>query len=409
MKDPTSNLELLERDLYLKQLQINRLLDVTQAINDNLPAEDLFNIYKSTLNWELGIKKMALFIVDDESWVCATHIDVDEKLLTADISEYFIKYKRVANLEEPNHPLLKDFDIVVPVYHKQQAIAYTFIGALDVNDNTYEKIQFVTTITNIISVAIENKRLFKRQLEQERLKKEMELAEEMQKLLIPRDLPSNDEFELSGIYMPHSGVGGDYFDYIPLTKEEVIFCIADISGKGVAAALLMSNFQANLQVLVRRRLAPEKFIKLLNKAVLRITKGDKFITFFIGLYNLKTRKLVYVNAGHNPPLLYSQDKLVSLKDGCTILGSFEEIPQIDVGEIRLEKESLLVMYTDGITDIQNDDGQYFDADTFYDFVERYHELSAKGFNDKLLEQIDSFRGKKPFPDDVAILTCKIFE
>ncbi|MEM7102097.1 MAG: PP2C family protein-serine/threonine phosphatase [Bacteroidota bacterium] len=408
MKDSQTNIELLERDLYLKQLQINRLLDVTQAINNNLSVDNLYNIYKSTLNWELGIKKMILFVKDFGEWQCVTSIDVEPELTKVDLTDVFAKYKRVANLDEKNHPLLKDFDIVVPVYHKDYPIAFTFIGGLDEHDNTYEKIQFVTTITNIISVAIENKRLFKRQLEQERLKKEMELAEQMQKLLIPNTLPSNSHFELDSIYKPHLGVGGDYFDFIQLNEKEFVVCIADISGKGVAAALLMSNFQANLQLLVRRDISMRQMVELLNESVLRITKGDKFITFFIARYNIETRILTYVNAGHNPPLLYGRDHVTYLRDGCTILGIFPEIPSVDVGEIRVSPDSLLVAYTDGLTDIRNEADEFFNTEMLHDFLEKYQELSVKSFNEKLLSTIDEFRGEFEYPDDVAVVTCKIF-
>lgn len=408
MRQQANNVELLERDLYLKQLQINRLLDVTQAINNNLPAESLFKIYKETLNWELGIKKMALFIKQDEEWICATSIEFPKLDFDENLKGIFSKYKRVSNIDEPDNELLDQFDIIVPVYHKEYPIAFTLIGDLGSNDNTYETIQFVTTISNIISVAIENKRLFKRQLEQERLKKEMELAEQMQKLLIPNDLPSNDQYELDSIYMPHLGVGGDYFDFIPISDQEFVVCIADISGKGVAAALLMSNFQANMQALAQRDLAPEELIQHLNTAVLRITKSEKFITFFYGRVNLEKQTITYVNAGHNPPVLFRKNELVPLNKGCTILGYFDEIPEIEVGEVDLSEESLLMTYTDGLTDIRNPEGNFFETDSLHDFVKKYHLLTAKGFNAKLLEQIREFKGEAEFPDDVAVLTCKIF-
>ncbi|MEO1436473.1 MAG: PP2C family protein-serine/threonine phosphatase [Bacteroidota bacterium] len=408
MRSQANNVELLERDLYLKQLQINRLLDVTQAINNNLSAETLFKIYKDTLNWELGIKKMALFIKEEDEWICATSIEVPQTDFEVNLEDIFARYKRVSNIDEEEGSFLSQFDIIVPVYHKEYPIAFTLIGDLGANDNTYETIQFVTTISNIISVAIENKRLFKRQLEQERLKKEMELAEQMQKLLIPNDLPANERYELDSIYMPHLGVGGDYFDFFPINEDEFVVCIADISGKGVAAALLMSNFQANMQVNVQRDLGPAALIQELNAAVLRITKGEKFITFFFARVNLKTHTITYVNAGHNPPVLYCSNELVPLDKGCTILGYFDEIPEIEVGQVVLKEEALLMTYTDGLTDIRNPEGNFFETDALYEFVKKYHLLNAKGFNKKLLEQIKEFKREADFPDDVAVLTCKLF-
>ena len=289
----TSNLELLERELSLKQLQINRLLEVTQAINNNLAADALFKIYRSILGWEMKIDKMALFIRDEEEWMCTTGIGFDKSQPLDFIGYELLKYDRMTNLLDSKHPIIGQFDIIIPVYHKKQAIAFALIGNLDSDDDMYEKIRFITTITNIVAVAIENKRLFKKQLEQQSIKKEMQLAKQMQNLLIPNELPHNEYYELDGIYMPHSSVGGDYFDFIKFNEDEFAFCIADVSGKGVAAALLMANFQANLQSLIVQRLEAEDFLQRLNKSVLTITKGDKFLTFFYGEYNLKTKQLKF--------------------------------------------------------------------------------------------------------------------
>lgn len=406
-----TNIDLLERELSLKQLQIKSLLYITQSINQNVSADGLFEIYRKTLSWELSIKKMALFFLEaNGNWVCKAEIGASETFIHAEeMGQHFLEYTRVSNLVgEEVHPLLQDYDIVVPVYHKDTAIAFTFVGDLNDSDNTYETIEFVSTITNIIAVAIENKRLFKKQLEQERLKREMELAGAVQNMLIPKSLPTNGYFEFDGVYKPHLGVGGDYFDFIDLEDGNVIFCVADISGKGVAAALLMSNFQANVQAIVRRKLKMDKFIRILNKTVLNITEGDKFITFFVGKYNVDTRKLEYVNAGHTRPILLMNGAKYRLEEGCTILGVFPDMPDIEVGEITVEENAMLVAYTDGLTDLRNDQKEYFSVEMLEQFIDENCDMEAEFFNKKLMEHIEIFRGEGEYPDDVAVLTCKLF-
>lgn len=407
-RDRKSNFELLERELSLKQLQINRLLEVTQAINNNLAAGALFKIYRSILGWEMKIDKMALFIRDEEGWMCATGIGFDESQDLDFIGYELLRYDRMTNLLDSRHPVVSEFDIIIPVYHKKQAIAFALIGNLDSDEDMYEKIRFITTITNIVAVAIENKRLFKKQLEQQSIKKEMQLAKQMQNLLIPSELPNNELYELDGIYMPHSSVGGDYFDFIKFNDEEFAFCIADVSGKGVAAALLMANFQANLQSLIVQRLEAAEFLQRLNKSVLTITKGDKFLTFFYGEYNIKTKELTYVNAGHNPPVLVTDGKAHLLDKGCTILGILNEIPFVELGKMTLEKETLIVTYTDGLTDLKNEKDEYFDTDFLADFALKHSDSMAAEFNNRLLNHIRQFKGKMTFPDDISVLTCKIF-
>ncbi|MFT4761548.1 MAG: sigma-B regulation protein RsbU (phosphoserine phosphatase), partial [Saprospiraceae bacterium] len=304
IKEGLVSIEALEKELNLKQLQITRLLNITQAINNNVTAVDLFAMYESFLSWEMGVKKMALFFRNEDAFRCCASIGIPKVLLVKDISDKLPTYTRLLNLEETEHPLIKEFNVVIPVAHKEIPLAYVFIGGFGEKEDMYNKVQLITAITNIVGVAIENKRLFNRQIEQKRLNREMELATDMQRMLIPMELPKGKGYELASIYKPHLNVGGDYYDFIEFPEEDTVaFCIGDISGKGLAAALLMANFQANFHSLISRRIPLEEFIQLLNSAVLKITKGDRFITFFVAQFNRTTRKLTYINAGHNPPAI----------------------------------------------------------------------------------------------------------
>lgn len=410
IKKELSTLENLERELHLKQLQINRLLNITQAINNNVKEDGLYKMYNSFLSWEMGIKKMALYVKNRESqWYCASTIGIDEKLASLDISDKLKNYQRLKNIDQDNDdPLIKEFDVVIPVLHKSDPIAYTFIGGFDKDEDMYNKIQFITTITNIVAVAIENKRLFKRQLEQERLKKEMELATQMQRLLIPSSLPKNERYELASIYKPHHGVGGDYFDFIAFDDGTLAFCVADISGKGIAAALLMANFQSKFHNLINKRSALDVFVKKLNESIFEITNGEKFLTFFIAEFNTKTNELRYVNAGHNPPLLIMDGENILLDKGCTILGSFVELPMVEIGYEQVDKEAIILTYTDGLTDIKNGKGDFYNEDLLMAFALDSYSCSAEAFNTKLLKTIDDFKGEQIYPDDFTVLTCKIF-
>jgi len=411
IKKELSSLEQLERELHLKQLQINRLLNITQAINNNVKEDGLYKMYNSFLGWEMGIKKMALYVTNkDNEWYCASTIGIDDKLAKTDITDKLVNYQRLKNIDDDNdHPLIKQFDVVIPVLHKDNPIAYTFIGGFEQEEDMYNKIQFITTITNIIAVAIENKRLFKRQLEQERLKKEMELAKQMQELLIPSELPRNDRYELASIYKPHLGVGGDYFDFIAFDDGTLVFCVADISGKGIAAALLMANFQSKFHDLINKRSNLDIFIEKLNESIFEITNGEKFLTFFVAAFNTNTNELRYVNAGHNPPLLIMNGKSIALDKGSTILGSFASLPEIEVGSEQVDAEAIILTYTDGLTDIKNGVGKFYDEEILKTFALENYAASAEAFNQKLLATIDTFKGDQVYPDDFTVLTCKVFK
>ena len=404
-------LEKLEKDLNLKELQIKSLLTITQAINDNVSADGLFNMYRSFLSWELGITHMALFIPtenDPDQWQCATFINVDDDILhNKEIITFLKEHKRLHTVKSNDPEILKTFDIVIPVFHKKNPIAYSLIGGIKSKEDLYNKIQFITTITNIIAVAIENKRLFKRQIIQERLKKEIELASNVQKMLIPDELPSTDQYEVSSIYKPHFNIGGDYLDFIDFDRGRFIFCIADISGKGVAAALLMANFQAMIQSLIYQYRDLETFIFALNQTVHRVTKSDKFITFFIGEVDLNNKTLKYINAGHYPPVLYQSGKIKRLNSGCTVIGAFERLPEINEEIVPIEEGALIMCFTDGLADLKDEEGNYFEDNGIESFVETNGQLSAKEFNNRLLTSIDQYRGEEEFPDDIAVITCKV--
>jgi len=411
IKRTLSRIEKLEREVNLKQLQINSLLAITQAINENVSADGLFNMYNSFLRWEIGIRKMALFFKETAGWECVTSLGVEDQLLQYDLNLELPHFRSTRGLENSEHPFVREFDLVVPVMHKDEPIAYAFIGGFLDEDDVYNKVQFVTTITNVIAVAIENKRLFKTQLRQEVLNREVELAAEIQRTLVPSRLPSGSNYELSSIYKPHFAVGGDYYDVVEFPDGTIIFCIADITGKGVAAALLMANFQANLRALVTRCQTLEEIVQEMNAAVFRVTQGDRFITLFLARYDVNSRTLHYVNAGHTPPLLLSAngDEVVPLKNGCTVLGWMPELPFLEIGGVCLTDAATLFTYTDGLTDVRNNAGEDFSEERLIAFLQKHIHLGAKELNSCLLEHVEAFRERQPLPDDITVLTCKVFK
>lgn len=403
-----SSLSGLESQLHLKQLQINKLLNITQAINNNLPADALYSMYHSFISWEMGVQKMALFTQKEGEWQLATSVGMEEGILNIGLKTDFSQFDRMRTLKDIEDPFIQHFDVVIPVLHKENPIAYAFIGdCAEESDEFYNKIQFITTITNIVAVAIENKRLFKQQLEQVRFRKEIELASEMQQMMVPGILPDEPYFSLDSIYIPQIGVGGDYFDVIPTSDSSYIFCVADISGKGFAAALLMSNVQANLKVLADLPLDMSELIRSLNKVIYKVTKGDKYITMFIAEYNITTKELTYVNAGHVAPLYIQKGKVDYLKEGCMILGAFEDLPFVEVGQKKIDGSAKLLAFTDGLTDLRNRNGDYFNEKEVESFFTQNQLLPVNEINQRLLTKIEAFKSELSYPDDITVLTCKM--
>ena len=402
----------LERELHLRQLQVQRLLQITQAINNNVTVADLFGMYRAFLREELGVREMALFVrdsSDDNKWIEATRIGVDDEQAPEEgLSDILSRFKRPGLITGITDAYFAHFLHVVPVLHKERPIAYIFIGGVEEEEDMFERVQIITTITNVIAVAIENKRLFKRQLEQDRLEADLDLGSKVQKMLIPERFPVRDAYEIDTIYKPKLGVGGDYIDFKEFDDDKLVFCIGDFTGKGVSAALLMANFQANFHTLIRKRTSLYDFVVEINNAVYQITQGERFVTFFVGEYDRRKHELCYVNAGHPPAVLVHDQGIRLLDKGTLVLGSIDELPMLEVETIQLPNQALICSFTDGLTDLQNPAGETLDEDIIYNWARRQHGRSAASFNRSLKVFLDEFRQHTDYPDDLTVLTCRLF-
>jgi sigma-B regulation protein RsbU (phosphoserine phosphatase) len=288
-------------------------------------------------------------------------------------------------------------------------LAYALIGGLANSPiiKRNELTSFIQTITNLIVVAVENNNMASEKIRQAGIKKELELAAQMQTMLFPASLPKTREYEFHATYLPHQEVGGDYYDYISVSEHEFVFCMADVSGKGIPAALLMSNFQANLHAHVNEKVSLTELIKLLNAKVFKSAKGEKFITFFIARYNTKTKELHYVNAGHNPPFLIHDRVVYMLNDGCTGLGMFEELPFVSPGKVFIPDNALLLCNTDGVTDVENVEGIEFGTDRLREFlISNINIQTTESLHKKLIEFLTGYKQQRNFTDDITLLSCR---
>ena len=402
----------LEGQLELKDFKLNSLLEITKAINSNLGVEHITRIYEFILKEQLGFSKLVLFNMQEE-WNCLLKLGLKGKVKEIDVARDLLRFKEITFIESSPSTILKEFDVVIPVFHKEKPLAYLLLKSLNPVDRLQEdalnNISFIQTLTNIIVVAIENKRMAKEGIIQERIKKELEVAREMQKLFFPSDLPSNKRMDISAKYIPRHEVGGDYYDFIPLGEDEYIICIGDVSGKGIGAAMLMANFQATIRTLFNyQRFELEFLIGELNTKVMKSAKGEKFITFFIAHYNANTRKLKYINAGHNHPFLTNGRKIQLLDKGSIGLGMLDELPFIDSGEVILAPNTTLFLYTDGVVELENELEDYFGLDRLVKLVHSFYPLKMEDMNNLIFSKLDEWRGKLSLVDDTAVFGCRFF-
>lgn len=401
--------QIINNSAELKELELNSLLEITQAINNNLPEDSLYKIYKFTLMANLKIDRMALYMYDKD-WQSNVYFGLEDGQWPQELPAV-LKSQREITFVDDSIPELKGFDVAIPVLHKTNLLSYVLLGGMYLHTEKVEiekHLNFIKAITNILVVAIENKRLARERLKQEALNKEIEIAKNVQTLLLPEVLPSFPYFEVNAHYIPNRLVGGDYYDCIALRNDLILFCVADVSGKGVPAAILMSNFQAALRTLTRQNISLEDLVHELNLQICHSARKENFITLFVGVFDLKSKQLRYINAGHNKPLLVDHHGQLHLLDkGTTILGMFDPLPFIEKGVVPLSGVSTLVMYTDGLNETFNEQQEMFGEERLNEIVNSSFGQSPEQLNQQILSNVKDFKGALEFGDDVTLLSCKL--
>lgn len=401
---------IIKNKYELKELELKALLEITQAINNNLSEEALYKIYNFTLRANLRLQKLALFVKEEEGWYCPVHYGTDKKIQQVHIPDDMQKQKEIFWLEETPWLDFREFEAAIPILHKDNLLAFAFVGGVQIENGQSElkeHLNFIQALSNIIIVAIENKRMARERLRQEAYRKELEIAKGVQQLLFPKKLLNTDAIKQAAHYLPHHSVGGDYYDFIEISETQHLLCIADVSGKGVPAAILMSNFQASLRTLIRKTNDLEEITRELNYQVFQSANGENFITACIVLVDRKANTLDYVNAGHNPPCLYQQDKSIALEEGTTVLGAFEQLPFLETGHQKLHYPATIFLYTDGLTEAINEQEEEFGSERMQKVLATHCQENPEQLIEKMLEAIYQFKGRKNFKDDITLLACQL--
>ncbi len=390
--------------LDIKDLELNALLEITQAINNNLAEEDLFRIYKFTLLADLKVQRLALYVKDD-NWDCKVHFGTQTDWNKVFLPQFFWDLREVRDLADCDEEF-QAFELAIPVTHKDRLLAIVFVGG---NERSGKKSNttFLKALTNIIIVAVENKKLARKQLQQEAYRKELEIAKKVQNFLFPKELPKTHRLKIEAVYLPHQDVGGDYYDYLAIDNDRFLVCVADVSGKGVPAALLMSNFQASLRTLVRKTQDPKEIVAELNHIITDSGNAENFITFFLGIYDFHDKSFEYVNCGHNPLYLVTTDGIQELNDGTTILGMFDPLPFLKTVRIENLSDFFFFGYTDGLTETFNTADEQYGEERLKAFLEGGIPTDINKLHLDIFKSLDEFRVDVPYRDDITMLSCLV--
>jgi serine phosphatase RsbU (regulator of sigma subunit) len=278
----------------------------------------------------------------------------------------------------------------------------------DLEDAYHEgHLDILSTFASHAAVAIERARLTRELLQRRNLERELEVAREIQESFLPKQAPVIPGFDLAGTALPHREVGGDYYDFIRVSDSRLGLAIADVSGKGIPAALLMAGFRMCLLAEIRNEFAIRAVMRKVNSLLHESTDRDKFVTAVYGVLDFRNRVLIFSNAGHNPPILAREDGTIEyLFDGGVALGvlpdaSYEERP------IALRPGDVLVMYTDGVSEAESSSREQFGQMRLESALLELRDRGAREIVDGLLAAVEDWSGERGRTDDLTLMVVKV--
>lgn len=275
-------------------------------------------------------------------------------------------------------------------------------------DDAYHEghLELLSAFAAQAAVAVERARFTRELVEQRRIEKELAIAREIQLSFLPDKAPMISGFELAGTTRAHDEVGGDYYDFIPVTESRVGIAIADVSGKGIPAALIMAGFRMCLLAEIRNEFSIRAVMRKVNVLLHESTERNKFVTAFYGVLDQRSRFFTFSNAGHNPPILVRQDGPIEyLEDGGLALGVLPDSHYED-RPVMLRPGDVLVLYTDGVSEAESADGEQFGHTRLERCIERHHGKSATEIVARIEEEVVEWTGTRGLNDDLTLVVLK---
>ncbi len=405
-------LKRVNRDLDSKVNQLSSLFDLGKEFSGVLQIEQISKLLVYSLIGQMLVSKYAV-VSCSGGLISFLENRFDEEHLKLALKscdkDFFDKVFTRAEFTDELKPFAEvGVDLIVPMKIKNETKGLILLGKRK-NELVYSQsdIEFVSSVGSLAIISIDNSRLFKETLEKQRLEKDLETARNIQTNLLPKSIPAFSNFEMAAFNKSARMVGGDYYDIIKLDEQNVLFAIADVSGKGVPAALLMANIQAFLKSICKMKMHLADATNLLNDLVAENTTNGSFITFFWGIISNDKKELTFVNAGHNPPLLVRNSQIIKLKKGGMILGVMQTIVPYLSETIQLETGDTIVLFTDGITEAMNVKWEEYSDERLEAFVLNKTNLDSKRLLEEIKQSVEQFTVGAEQSDDITCLVIKV--
>ena len=426
--DKTQLDRVLEENRRLKIAidELAALNDIATAITSNQSVEDVIDLIVRKCIKHLKVQQAVVMLLDEKDLVNPFHTMIRKQESFNNILPFRLDTQLTGWMLKNKSPLLvnnfKDdyrFKVVVKeefpittLLSVPMLLKNKMVGLLTVF-NKHSDSGFTNEDQRLLSIMaaqsahiIENARLYEKEQMLIKFQEEMRLANDIQVNLLPNSRPQLTGYQIDGKSIPAKDVGGDYFDFINLKNNDLVFCLGDISGKGIPAALLMANLQASLRGQTLMNIPCKECIAFTNNLLYNSTDSNKYATLFYAVLHPSEYKITFCNAGHNEPILIDKGGNVTrLKEGGMVVGVLPDMPY-EQKTIDLTTDSVLVVYSDGITEAMDSNEEEFGEERLITLVKENRNLSATELIELIINTVNDHAGNAEQMDDMTLVIIK---
>lgn len=412
--------------------KLRMLLDITKAISRSLDLQEVLNLVMDTLGPLIPYNAAGIFIINRQGRENSRKADVSHVFRAEAIRGYDIDdlvdlpiklgegiIGLVAQTGEPvispdvstdsryvNARIETRSEMVAPIISNDEVIGVFDLESDRLNAYTEDDLQVLLLLASQVAIIIEKAMLHEQLIEKKRLEGQLEVARQVQLELLPASDPRVPDFDISAYNFPTEEVSGDYYDWVRLYEDQMALVIADVSGKGVPAALLMAFLRASLRAATHTGYAPHVSMGKVNYLLWESIERNQFVTAFYGVLDASNRTLAYSNAGHNPPLMLSANGAPRyLERGGLPLGMFRDTRYYEY-YLAIEPGDVLILYTDGVTEANNPEGEEYGRDRLTRRALEGKDLSARSLIDFIFQDVMAWTGNRGATDDITFFVIK---
>jgi len=398
--------------------QMRALVRAGRELAGNMPLAELFKLIMNLSLDAVGATRGVLMTLEGQELVVQAALGEGFRISNT-VRDRVIKDKtsllvRDARLDEAFADRMSIVQqqirsmLAVPLQTDDRVIGLIYLDSSHfIKEFTKDDLNLLTVMANVAAIRIEHTRLAEVEQTERIHAKELEQASEIQRNLLPVQAPDVAGVDLAGYNAACHGVGGDYYDFLPYPDGRVGVLVGDVAGKGMPASLLMSSLQARVQVLFEEPTDLAAQVTRLNRIITSNCPSNRFITFFIGIFDPKTGELIYVNAGHNPPLVTHASGSVEKLEATGLILGILPMAVYQQGVCRLAPGDAVLLFSDGVTEaVRPDADEEFGEERLAQVLAGLREQSADSIIACINQKVEEFTGGAPPADDITLVVAK---